>query len=217
MADNSKQLTRRDLLAASGGGILATGAPAAMWTASTGSAGAQTTAPANERTKEEWLDTLMEKKALLGALHMSRFVEWIYFLTKPIGWKPNSDQGNFQRVDVPTGFVTDFASIPRPFWSLLPPDGKYTYPAIVHDYLYWTQTQPRDVADEILKFGMQDLKISALTVGTIYSAVRAFGGAAWNGNAQLKKQGEKRFLKRSPDDATTRWQDWKKLPDVFSD
>jgi len=29
----------------------------------------------------------------------------------------------------PAGFVTDFASISRLFWTLLPRDGEYTYPA----------------------------------------------------------------------------------------
>jgi hypothetical protein len=37
-------------------------------------------------------------------------------------------------VIVPKGFVTDFASIPRPFWSIVPTWGKYGPPAVVHDY-----------------------------------------------------------------------------------
>jgi hypothetical protein len=37
------------------------------------------------------------------------------------------------------GFVTDFASIPRPFWSLLPTWGQYGPASIVHDFLYWDQ------------------------------------------------------------------------------
>jgi hypothetical protein len=217
MVDDSRQPSRRDFLTAAGSTMLATGAPAGLWTAGTGSAEAQTSAPANGRTKEEWLDLMMQRKALSEPLHMSRFVERIYFLTKPIGWKPNPDQGNFQPVEVPAGFITDFTSIPRPFWALLPPDGEYTYAAIVHDYLYWTQTRPRDVADQILKFGMQDLRVDSLTVETIYTAVRVGGGGAWDGNAELKKQGEKRFLARYPENPTIRWQDWKKLPGVFKD
>ncbi|EFP3680354.1 DUF1353 domain-containing protein [Salmonella enterica] len=34
------------------------------------------------------------------------------------------------------GFVTDPTTIPRIFWTLLPPDGKYAKSAIIHDYLY---------------------------------------------------------------------------------
>jgi hypothetical protein len=35
-------------------------------------------------------------------------------------------------ITVPHGFVTDFASIPQPFWSLLSPHGLYSKAAIVH-------------------------------------------------------------------------------------
>ena len=49
---------------------------------------------------------------------------------------------------MPTGFVTDFASIPPIFYSVLRPDGEYAYAAVIHDYLYWTQTRPREDADE---------------------------------------------------------------------
>lgn len=38
-------------------------------------------------------------------------------------------------VTVPAGFDTDLASVPRPFWVLVPPYGKCTGPAVLHDYL----------------------------------------------------------------------------------
>ena len=90
-------------------------------------------------TVEQWMDAWMkETKVPTGTLHLSRYREPIYFLTKGISWVPSpTQQADFQRVDVPIGFVTDLASIPRIFWSILRPDGAYTYPAIVHDYLYW--------------------------------------------------------------------------------
>ena len=40
------------------------------------------------------------------------------------------------KIITPAGFKTDFASIPRLFWWLFPPDGKYTPAAVVHDYPY---------------------------------------------------------------------------------
>ena len=40
-------------------------------------------------------------------------------------------------------FMTDFASIPRPLWSILPQWGRYGNAAVVHDFGYWTQTRPR--------------------------------------------------------------------------
>ena len=170
-------------------------------------------------TAEQWMDGwMMVPKAPGAALHVSRFKEPVYFLTRPIGWTPNPDQAaKYQAVEVPAGFVTDFASIPRVFWSLLRPDGSYTYPAIVHDFLYWTQTRPRETADdEIFWYGMQDFGITRAMLTTIYQAVHQLGGPAWSGNAKLKAAGEKRILKRFPDDPRATWADWKKQPDVFA-
>lgn len=38
-------------------------------------------------------------------------------------------------VYVPAGYLTDGASVPRPFWSLIPPWGRYGQAAVVHDFL----------------------------------------------------------------------------------
>ena len=38
-------------------------------------------------------------------------------------------------VDVPTGFITDGATIPRVLWWLLPPIGEYSQATTLHDYL----------------------------------------------------------------------------------
>jgi hypothetical protein len=161
---------------------------------------------------DQWMKIEREST---GILYVGRFADPIYFLLKPITWKPNPGQEAFQAVSVPVGFVTDFASIPRMFWSALRPDGKYTYPAIVHDFLYWTQTRPREEADTIFKFGMEDFDIETMTSTAIYYAVYRFGSNAWNENARLKAKGEKRILKRFPVDPTTTWEKWKKRSDVF--
>ena len=56
-----------------------------------------------------------------------------------------------ERIVVPKGFVTDFASIPQPLWSLgLTPDGQYSRAAVVHDYLYWSQGCTRAQSDRLL-------------------------------------------------------------------
>jgi hypothetical protein len=186
--------------------------------AQAGSSAAQSAALPSEMTKEQWLDTLLAKKSLAGPLHLSRFVERIYFLTRPIAWSPNLGQ-TYNRVEVPPGFVTDFASVPRAFWSFLPPDGEYAYAAILHDYLYWTQNRPREEADDILKFAMEDLRVGSITTGAIYSAVRIGGSGAWDSNKQAKAAGEKRILKtdKFPNDPTTRWEDFRKRQDLFAD
>jgi hypothetical protein len=165
---------------------------------------------------EKWMESWRsDKRAPVGALYLGRFADPMYFLTKPITWKPNQGQERYQEVSVPAGFVTDLASIPRVFWTLLRPDGKYAYSAIVHDYLYWFQTKPREESDTILKLGMQDFSIDAVTITAIYDAVRLGGRASWSGNERLRNAGEKRILKRFPDDPRTTWAEWKKLPDNF--
>jgi hypothetical protein len=92
---------------------------------------------------------------------------------------------------VPAGFVTDLASIPRPFWALLPKWDGYGGPAIVHDFLYSSQHTTRYIADQWILSGMEDMKVGPIKRYAIYSAVRLFGGFAWSSN--LKKKAQKRF------------------------
>jgi hypothetical protein len=150
-------------------------------------------------------------------LLLSRFSDPVYFLTKPIGWKPKDQNSKLEQIEVPAGFVTDFASIPRVFWSIIRPDGEAAYPVVIHDYLYWTQKVSRQTADEILKQAMVDFGVDAKTVSVIYNAVRASGNNAWDENAKKKAQGEKRILKVFPTDARTSWAEWKTQPGVFAD
>lgn len=164
---------------------------------------------------EQWLNTVTTR-APVNTLNVSRFVERIWFLTKTIGWKPDlTEQVKYLPVNVPVGFVTDFASIPRPFWSLLPPDEDYVYAAVIHDYLYWAQERPRNEADEILNIVMKEFKVSSVKRVLIYNAVKQFGSLAWKNNAELKGKGEKRILTKFPHDPRTHWEDWKKNPDNF--
>ena len=163
------------------------------------------------QTAEEWLEEALTTRALSGPLNMSRFVEPMYILLDPgFIWEPNPDNGKqFHKIVVPGGFVTDLASIPRALFSILRPDGDYAQAAIVHDYLYWTQTTTRKYADEVFRVAMRDLEVAPRILETIYFAVRTFGQDAWDENSKLKRGGEKRFLKKFPKEAKTRWQDWK--------
>lgn len=177
---------------------------------------AQAPAYSDKDETDKWIRRWMEKlKSVNKPLHLGRFADRTYFLLKEVGWEPNKGQEALGAVAVPPGFVTDFASIPRIFWSILPPDGDYTYPAIIHDYLYWEQPVSRSDADTILKYAMEDFKVSTPKIAAIYSGVRAGGGIAWDNNAALKKAGEKRTLKTWPSDPTVRWEEWKKKPGVF--
>lgn len=168
---------------------------------------------ADPEAADKWLYPLLHAPgAVAGALHMGRFRDRIYYLDKQIQWKPGPDQSG-PEVIVPAGFVTDLASIPRIFWSVLPSDGVYTFPAIVHDYMYWTQKHPRELADDVFRQGMDDMKVPAVDAWAIHRAVRLGGSRAWDKNAELKAQGERRLLIKFPDDPTTNWSDWKKRLD----
>jgi len=171
-----------------------------------------------ERAKavDAWMDQLMQHKKKLGdTLFLGRFADPMYFLLKPITWTPDQSQGEYKAVNVPTGFVTDLASVPRLFWSVLQPDGLYAYAAVVHDYLYWTQRASKDEADGIFRSTMEELGVGSLTIKTLFQAVHLAGQSAWDENARLKASGEKRILKAFPDDPRTQWETWKKDPAHF--
>lgn len=96
-------------------------------------------------------------------------------------------------VEVPVGFITDFASIPRPLWVLLPPWGKYGKAAVIHDFMYnehkhsvfsaegvesFVQIE-RKQADDIFLQAMEVLGVNAITRYAMYYAVRVFGHRPW--------------------------------------
>lgn len=145
------------------------------------------------------------------------FKDWDFYYTQGhfSTWTPNPGQ-TYKGVSVPRGFVTDLTSIPQWAWiSGLRPEGAYAYAALVHDYLYWEQDRPRDEADEIFLFAMEDSKVEKSRRNRIYNAVRLAGGNAWSNNAKLKAGGEKRVLKLFPTDFTVSWAEWKTKPGVF--
>lgn len=153
----------------------------------------------------------------VAAPRLIPFVDLDYFYTDSVlEWVPNEPKQGVS-VTVPSRFVSDLASIPQIFWSVLPKTARHAYAAVVHDYLYWTQTTKRDEADLIFKIAMQDLKVPATTVETLYNAVYYFGQAAWDEDARIKAAGEKRILKRFPDNPLISWSEWRAQPDVFSD
>jgi hypothetical protein len=88
-------------------------------------------------------------------------------------------EGSADRITVPAGFKTDFASVPRPFWSLFPPWGTYGKASVLHDWLYWEQRRPRGACDAIFLEAMGVLGVSAAVRYSLYSAVRTWGWLSW--------------------------------------
>lgn len=85
-----------------------------------------------------------------------------------------------QTIIVPAGFVTDFASVPRLLWRVLPPWGPYAHAAIVHDYLYMTGEVSRELADAIFLEIMEQLDVNWVLRTVMYRGVRLGGWAVWN-------------------------------------
>lgn len=186
---------------------------------------AQAEAYADAASADRWMQSWIEPtraadpsaaKAPNGALHVGRFADPTYYLTSVIGWNPEPSQvGTYKPVRVPVGFVTDFASIPRLFWSVLRPDGNYSYAAVIHDYLYWEQYLSREASDAILKLCMEDFKIDSTVVSAVHAGVRVGGSFAWSENATRKASGERRVIRKFPTDPRVNWSDWKRNSDVF--
>src|SRR4029078_9803104 len=75
------------------------------------------------------------------------------------GFRYDTDLLAAGAVYVPAGFETDFASMPRPLWSILPPTGLYGKGTVLHDYLYRKSGVPRELADRILLEAMEVLGV----------------------------------------------------------
>lgn len=107
-------------------------------------------------------------------------------------------------VYVPAGYLTDGASVPRAFWSLIPPWGSYGQAAVVHDivceYLSITVDGApvpvtRAECDRILLEAMEVLGVPAIKRKAIYGAVCAY--RLVSGTDKPSTTAEKRALESS--------------------
>lgn len=161
---------------------------------------------------DHWLEAYIGSKKFGTPPKVSKFFDRAYYLLEDIEWTPDIPINGISKVVVPKGFVTDFASVPRIFWPILPPDDEYLLPAIVHDWLYWDQSLSKEQADGIMKAAMEELKLASWKITAVYQAVSIFGGSAWTSNLRLKENMEKRILVIPPTDPAVRWEDYKKDP-----
>lgn len=90
---------------------------------------------------------------------------------------------SLEKIVVPKGFVTDFASVPKGLWNIFPPFGPWAPAAVVHDYLYKTKGAygfyTRKQADKIFKEAMEVVGVPQWKRELMYNAVRTFGGGGW--------------------------------------
>ena len=85
------------------------------------------------------------------------------------------------KIVVPSGFITDKASIPKIFWSVVGnPSGKYAPAAVIHDWCYFKKLYSRKRCDQIFEEAMKESKVNWLKRKLMYWAVRLFAWAGWN-------------------------------------
>ncbi len=81
---------------------------------------------------------------------------------------------------VPAGFQTDFASVPRFFWRVLPPTGEYGIAAVIHDWLYQSKSVSKREADLVFLAAMQELNVAGWKRKIMFNAVHWFGCHAYS-------------------------------------
>lgn len=131
----------------------------------------------------------------------------LWALHDPLSYQPSNDS---HVITVPKGCVTDLVSVPRPLWTLLPPDGPWVKAAIVHDYLYATQgsgqlpagvpgsKQPKGItrpepytraeSDWILRDALKNRGVDIVRRNIIWLAVRVGGCGPWKRSAEGKRE-----------------------------
>ena len=79
----------------------------------------------------------------------------------------------YKDINIPFGFRTDGASVPRIFWSLFPPNRTDYLPcAIIHDYLCDKGEYRK--ADEYFKECLKELQVDKFSRTIMYLAVRLY-------------------------------------------
>ena len=90
---------------------------------------------------------------------------------------------SFGIIEVPSGAVTDGASVPKALWALFDPFGEYFGAAVVHDYLYsrGNREYDRSEADYIFAEAMYNIGIPWYKRHLIWAAVRLCGKSSFKG------------------------------------
>lgn len=82
------------------------------------------------------------------------------------------------------GYVTDGATIPKVFWSLVggPFDGQYREAAVIHDQYCDTKSEPSKDVHRIFYYANRASGVPQLKSKILYAAVR-IGGPKWGGKS----------------------------------
>lgn len=110
-------------------------------------------------------------------------------------WHGIDRDGQPERIEIPEGDDTDFASTPASLWSEFPPYGDYTAAVIAHDD-FWRRRVPAGLmtyrdADRHLRIMLAAAGVSWLRRWTMFAAVR------W-GSLLTRRGGYKQWWRDAP-------------------
>ena len=115
---------------------------------------------------------------ILSDLVVKNVGDGLWQLTEPLEYRVGNEN-SLEIITVPVNFISDFASVPTIFRGLIPKDGKYTIPAVLHDWNYTVHYYSRKRCDEIFFESMQVIGVSWWKRHVMFRAVRLFGGSAY--------------------------------------
>lgn len=97
-------------------------------------------------------------------------------------------------INIPVGYRSNFADIPRIFWGVIPPCGRYSKATIIHDWLIENKDLHSFTYQEINNIfleAMEVLGVHVITRSTIYWSVSfywKFGRHVTNGIKKIFKR-----------------------------
>lgn len=96
-------------------------------------------------------------------------------------------------VVVPTGYITDFASVPKMLFTYLIAGGTAYEAAVIHDWLYTVHAingKPvsRALADQVLKEAIAASEDTNAPAWLMWAGVRLGGGSAWGNDGPAQPQ-----------------------------
>lgn len=71
-------------------------------------------------------------------------------------------------ITIPKGYRSNFASVPRIFWSLIPPVGRYSKATVIHDWLIDTKRTNYFTYHEINMVFLEAMKVLKVNLITRY-------------------------------------------------
>jgi hypothetical protein len=96
-------------------------------------------------------------------------------LTREVKW----NLSNGDEITIPSGYTTDFASVPRMFRGIVWGTGKHNLAVLIHDWLYDNQLYSRKFADDEMLFWIKARGCTKIKAYTMYWICRLGGGKWW--------------------------------------